>query len=158
MGKAWPEEVRERAIALAVSEGLPAAQKATGVPRPTVHSWLRARGLSAWSEQSDRERTEAARKAADAALDRYRSNRVTLLTAIGETGMTVTLRRLAGGAEAAAMSEVVGAWTRANHDLRLAMSEVVPTGQQGQVVVNFNVGRSPVKAPTVVPEAALGGS
>lgn len=154
MPKRWPDDVREEAIRLAVAEGLPEASRATGVARPTIHGWLKERGLSAYSEQSDRQKTEAARTAADLAVERWRAGRRQLLAAVSLSGLAVTERRLRGGAEGVELREVVGAWTRAEHHLE-RMETAAGVERNGQVVVNFNVGRSGAAGPPVVPEASL---
>lgn len=160
MPKRWPADLRDQAVKLAVASGLPVASEATGVPRTTIHGWLKERGLTAYSEQSDREKTAAARTAAELARERWASARLQLLTEVSVRGLEATARRLSAGAVDEPLHGIVGAWTRSEHHLErmaAAAAGASPEGR-GQVVVNFNVGRSGTAGPPVVAEASLGAS
>lgn len=143
--RGWPPEVRTRAVAHAVDNGLAAAHRETGVPKSTIARWLDADGAVVRSEVAARS-TSKAREAAAASAARRATLRaealeqiVDKLSVAANRALDATLAALAGGVPegqsqrhpALALCqprELVAIWTRAVHDLQLLTGEDTERG------------------------------
>lgn len=119
-----PHTDAERAEALAVyaEVGLAEAHRSTGIPKPTLHRWAVAAGLDT-SEVVERsvERNRVAAQASAAArtyeAEAFRTEMVTQLAEVARKAVAKELEVLAQ--ESPSLDKIVGARTRAIHDLQL---------------------------------------
>lgn len=116
--KLYDDGVKQQALELYATEGGAAASAATGVPRGTIKSWASRLGV----DPPAAERSKARRDAVVARVERTVAERkVALVTKLGEVaemGVDWAARMLESGDDLS-MRDVVGAWTRAIHDLQL---------------------------------------
>ena len=122
--KPYPEGVRRWAVSIAAAKGVPAAKDETGVPKATIHRWAKELGVEVFSELSAVEQTRHASIARQAQLAQAAVERVDLLAKVSKLGLEEAARILeAHEAGPEHLSGVVGAFTRAHHDLRLEQGE-----------------------------------
>lgn len=114
----WSSEIRERALEVYTEHGLAVASAETGVPSGTIRSWASRRGVA----PATAERTQARRDATVARKERTLAERKVALVAklgeVAEMGIDWAAKMLEDGDDLS-MRDVVGAWTRAIHDLQL---------------------------------------
>lgn len=185
-GKPAPYDAaaRSRALELYGSQGLAAAHRELGIPKPTIVRWARAAGISSAEQAAaDKARTDAATRAAQAELARrIAEGRAALVPklvnvanmALDSTAAILEAQRAVERATAEnehglvssglasrrdmvnagpPLRAIVGAATRAIHDLQLLTGEDTERGAPtGQVTVVFAtppaVGSAP--APRVI--------
>jgi hypothetical protein len=58
---AWTQQVKDQAITLAGTEGLGAAHKATGVPKPTIARWCKAASVDVMAVEQTKRATAVAK-------------------------------------------------------------------------------------------------
>lgn len=164
----YDDAQRARALELYGAEGLAAAHRELGIPKPTIVRWARTAGVtSAEQAAADRARTEAATRAAQLELARRvaegRAALVPKLVAVANAALDSTVAILEaqravekdaaaneGGLVKSALTSrravindgpplraIVGAGTRAIHDLQLLTGEETERGPSGQVTVVF---------------------
>lgn len=111
-------EVKARAIAIAKTQGISEASRQTGVSRPMLSQALAKEGFKIMPLARQTENATAVAKANRAKLLEESQARMTsLLTAIAELAARTEIEFL--NSRNASLSEVVGARTRAIHDLQL---------------------------------------
>ncbi len=146
-GARYTQQQREAAIAIAQSEGIPAAAKALGADQESIRNWLRAKDIDPASLAT--RNTEQQRRAAEASVVSRRAQmeaskeRLTrFLISIAELAAVKEIEYLKGERvrnktqidkdgkvtiltdfESVRLSEVVGSRTRAIHDLQLLTGE-----------------------------------
>lgn len=162
----WTADQRAQALDVLESEGLAAAHQATGVPKPTILRWEAEAGpvrrthpdqpIPAAGElvdvpaRSGTKETEAATAERRRKLDAARENRAILLSAAASKALTRTLERLDD--PDVALRDLVGVWTRAEHDLALITGHAT---EHAEIVVTFNVPPPSKTPPPVIPEDQL---
>ncbi len=162
-GQPWPDEVRRRVLErLAAGETLGAASRAEGVPKVTAQGWAAAAGVEQpkgkTTEQTANARAERARRL-EQAQDRGQAG----LTVVRELALAATIGKLRGLQDAqgrfddaklaeVTMRDLVGAWTRAGHDLALLTGQATANAE---VRVVFNVPLPDETPPPVVDEDDL---
>lgn len=118
----WSAATKQQALEVYAEHGLLAASEATGVPRGTIKSWASRMGV----EPATAERVKARRDATVARVERSLAERRVVLVAklgeIAELGVDWAAKMLEQGDDLS-MRDVVGAWTRAIHDLQLLSGE-----------------------------------
>lgn len=175
---AYDAAARSRALELYGSEGLAAAHRELGIPKPTIVRWARAAGISSAEQAAaDRARTEAATRAAQQELAvQIAKGRAALVpklvhvanAALDSVGARLEAQRavekatldneyglVSGGLMAkrdameagAPLRAVIGAATRAIHDLQLLTGEETERGTTGQVTVVFAAAPSEAGRP-----------
>lgn len=123
----WSTEARKRALELYAEHGAAHAARVTGIPVGTIKAWS-SRGAAVLPRAEAQERVIEARKR-DAA-DR-RSALIEKLSQVAELGVDATLAMLNG--EGVPLRDVVGAWTRAIHDLQLLSGDATQRTETRQV-------------------------
>ena len=108
----YTDDERNEALRLYAEEGLAAAVKATGIPKGTIGGWASERGIRTFGS----ERTAAATAAHLASVEERKAALAEKLLEVAELGVQVEVRLLQGEAS---LRDVVGARTRAIHDLQL---------------------------------------
>lgn len=111
--RVYNDEEKQRALAIYETEGLAEASKRTGVPKATLSDWAQANGLRTFGA----ERTAAATAVRKASIDERRAALAEKLLEVAELGLDLEMEILADGK--APLRDVVGARTRAIHDLQL---------------------------------------
>lgn len=168
---------REQALALLAELGLAAAHRQTGVPKPTLARWSADAGVTKHSDtERNARQTEAARAARARTVEETRAELVELLSAVAVTGAQLELTLLdpshalarerfpyivdedTGEAHpmlAARLDQIVGARTRAIHDLNLLTGKAT---SNAAVVVRLEVPRPDPRAADAgaVDEADVG--
>lgn len=163
--RSWPDDVRDRTLTVYTDQGLAAAARTTGVPKSTIRRWAAAAGVThdtARAAAQTREATAAAlvanefnaAKAAELHLQAAAQNgllaaqleRMILDAAVAVareakesvlgSASGAALGRLSAAMAGPRLTEVVGARTRAVHDMRLLSGEATETAD-GQVEVVF---------------------
>lgn len=158
-GKPWPPEKRQALVErVQAGETLGAAAKAEGVPKVTAQGWVAAAGVE--RSNTKKRQTEAATEARLRQIEESRDRRATALSAVAELGLKETIDRLRDEVErrknkqapTIPTRDLIGAWTRANHDLALVTGHA--TSNQ-EVHVVFNVPRKYAQPPPVLTEDEL---
>lgn len=143
----YPEPVRRWALSIAGEKGLAEAHRETEVPKPTIERWAKAAGVEVFVEQAAREKTEHARTERERLLAEKQLARVDALLRVSELSLAEQVRLLEStDATVKDLPGVVGAGTRALHDLRLETDQAT---ENVGVVVHFNV-PLPMKTPPAV--------
>lgn len=120
MAKAsWPEEVKQRALALYLEGGVASASAATGVPRGTIASWASRACLVDQQQANTNRSTAAAVERRTRAVEERREVLVAKLGELAELGVDWALERVADPKAEVSLRDVIGAMTRAIHDLQL---------------------------------------
>lgn len=128
----YSDETKAETLEFYKENGLAAAHKQSGIPKPTILGWAFKSGIeSSVVNETALAQTAAAREASKASrLETLESSRQRLteaLTLIAELSAQVQIDALIVGAPDAKLSEVVGAGTRAIHDLLLLTGEATET-------------------------------
>lgn len=119
MASRYTPEQRTEALELYVEHGPRAASRETGIPVATIGSWAAAEGRT-----FNAERTRQATETRKARL-------IEKLTTIAELGADIELELLETGE--VSLRDVVGARTRAIHDLQLLTGEATGRTETRQV-------------------------
>lgn len=153
-GEPWPPATRTHALHVLQSDGLAAAHKATGVPKGTIRVWAHKAGVNT-TEASARAtaKTQAATDATAARtrriLEDAKATMVLDLSALAVTALARS-RDLVNHPDTT-LRDVVGAFTRAIHDLQLLTGGA--TDHQVTVVFNSDPpAAGPAARPFVVKE------
>lgn len=140
MGKAYPSDVRDQALSM-LQEGksLKAATEATGADKSTIAKWAKQAGISTWTGKTDAATASRLPSYAETVAEL-----IPVLNDIAAVGAKATLARLrhlmevgAGNPEAYReedLAKVVGAWTRAIHDLQLLSGKATESFDLGDTV------------------------
>lgn len=130
-------DLRAEAVRLVAETGLAEATRRTGLARSSISRWAKAAGVDGVGVSIARNR-EAVLVAAERrrrVLADHDERAVTLLTAIRDLALQKTVQHIKDGAMDT--RSLIGAWTRATHDLQLLTGKETERG--GQVDVNVRV-------------------
>jgi transposase-like protein len=135
-GRPHSDEAKQQALAVYQRGGLPAAVKATGIPKPTIKRWVEAAGISTdAANEAALERTRAATEAHKAQVDaetaKARAALIPKLAFLANQTLDIELHVAAqikagkgsGLPEGVRLRDIVGSRTRAVHDLNLLTGE-----------------------------------
>lgn len=147
----WPDDQRRRALDLYRTDGLAAAHRATGIPKPTITGWAHAAGITA-ERSTDKDKTADATAERRRALDDARDRRAVLLATVTELALQRTVDAVRDLTKPLEVRDLVGVWTRGQHDL--ALLEGKSTANLA-VSVTLNVPPAATVPPVVIPEQAL---
>lgn len=123
----YPAPLKAWAVSLAADQGIAEASRATKVPKATISDWSKKAGVQPFVEHAARERTRHARVELERKRAEGQVRRQEQLEQVSDLGLAATLRELASPSPATRLSEIVGAWTRAHHDLALIRGEATET-------------------------------
>lgn len=154
-GRPWPDEVRRRLVdRVRAGETLGAAARAEGVPKVTAQGWVAAARVEQSTPKGAAEQTAKARAARQRQLEAGLERRVDRLSALAELALDAVVERLKDEEWLAVITvrELVGAFTRANHDLALLTGKPTETAD---VRVIFNVPLPDETPPPIVDEDDL---
>ena len=154
-GHPWPEEVRARLVErVAKGETLGAASRALGVPKVTAQGWVAAAGVERSTPKEAQEQTAAATAARRRQLEDSKDRRAGGLSALAELAIKEVGDRLRDDKRRKEISvrELVGVFTRANHDVALLTGQAT---EAADVRVFFNVPLPDEAPPPVVEEDDL---
>lgn len=132
---AWPADDRARALDLFATEGLAAAHQATGIPKGTIRSWAKTDGVPRFTRADDKRTTTAATAEYAEILDRSRERRTLQLATAAELALDRLLTMLEANTVTIPPRDLVGIFTRANHDLAL-LTNAATENLAVQVVFN----------------------
>ena len=150
-GSAWTPDIQRATLALYTQEGLATASRLHGVPKPTIKRWVAA-GLADKEPDRSAERV-APKKASEQSgpstaaataervrqMARARERRTQLLAEASELALDQTIQRLQavqrGEDSPLPVRELVGIWTRAEHDLASLTGEPTATTERPAVDV-----------------------
>lgn len=118
---AWPSDIRERAIKLYIEHGAAHASRELGIPSGTIKSWAHRQNAQPLHHAKNTQATAAAVARRKRSAEERRTRLVELLGEIAELGAEKELELLAGDP---ALRDVVGARTRAIHDMQLLAGDV----------------------------------
>lgn len=104
---------RQAALDLYLEHGAAVAGEKTGIKPETIRAWASKNGLGAFRS----EKTRAAVEAKKLSYEEYRAEMLGLLEQVATTGARKALEMVRDGD--GKLSEVVGAFTRAIHDIAL---------------------------------------
>lgn len=117
----YEQTVRLAAVAMAVEFGLAHTSREMEIPKPTIQTWCKEAGVVAGGAEKERERTERAIEMSLASRERRdfetRERLVELLSVIAEEAARKEIEAILSGESK--LPELVGARTRAIHDLEL---------------------------------------
>lgn len=120
--RSWTAEERAHALDTYQEHGLSAASAMTGVPKPTLHRWATQAGID--TDANTKRSTERNRAAAQVAAsqrqyvaEEFRTQMVAQLAEVARRATAKELALIARGD--VTLRDVVGARTRAIHDLQL---------------------------------------
>lgn len=135
----WPDETRAAALEVLQARGLAAAHTETGVPRGTISLWADQAGIdrSAITERVSQQQAAAAKAVGAATTLKWAERKAELVQVLGDVALdsayaqraiTQSIREYVEGGdlevlEAASLGQLVGAGTRAIHDLQLLAGE-----------------------------------
>lgn len=116
----YSQDERAKAMASVVELGLAEAAAQTGIPKSTLHLWCTDAGIPTSTDEG-RQRTEAATAASVVArrqrVEQAKGRMTLILATIAELAARAEIQMIQDGK--ASLSELVGARTRALHDLQL---------------------------------------
>lgn len=115
--RTWTTEQRAQALELYAEHGAAAAARTTGIPSGTVKAWASRRGVQPLHRIKNSEGVRAAVERRQRTAEDRRTRLVELLGEIAELGAERELELLS--VESVSLRDVVGARTRAIHDLQL---------------------------------------
>lgn len=151
----WTDAQRAEALDLYGTEGLAEARRRTGIPKSTIVGWARDAGVDHAAERSaDKEQTAAATAELAVVLDQSRERRTLQLATVAELSLERLVTILEDAALVGAISprDLVGIFTRANHDLALLTGQAT---EHQAVEVVFNVPPPAATPPPIIPQDAL---
>lgn len=132
MRRTYTDAEKAEALALYAEVGAAEAARQTGINRGTIVSWASRNGVAADATPNLLKATEVAAARRTFVATEFRARMVETLAKVAEKAAAVELERLAGSK--ATLHEVVGARTRAIHDLQLLAGE--PTDRSERVTVD----------------------
>jgi hypothetical protein len=120
------QKSKDEALRIYEHEGLAAAHKATGWSKPVIRKWAADAGIKINNEKllaQTRAATEVSTANRQRRIAEQKERLVDNLVAIADLAIDEQIERLIEGAPDSKLSEVVGAGTRAIHDLQLLTGE-----------------------------------
>lgn len=119
--RSYTDEQRAEALALYAVHGKAETARLTGIAEGTLGAWASRAGVATVAADVTRAATAVAAERRRYVAEEFRAQMVERLAEIASAASEAELRRIAG--EKATLHEIVGARTRAIHDLQLLSGE-----------------------------------